>query len=80
MGTSEKSHVWGRGPDSKGLYFSVSPEDTGKTFPCGSMPGAWGEDLPQGPSRGSCPWQGVGTADRGGWVGPVRLLEGLEET
>lgn len=41
----------GKGPDSKGPCFSVSPGDTGKTLPCGSTPEAWEQDLPQGPPR-----------------------------
>lgn len=54
VGASERSHTWGKGPDSKGPCFSVSPGDTGKTLPCGSTLEAWEQELPQGPPRGPC--------------------------
>ena len=66
VGASEMNHTWARGPDSKGPCFSVSPKDTGKTLACGSTPGVWGQDVPQGPPRGPRQWQRVGTADRDG--------------
>ena len=67
MGASEMSLTWARGPGSKGPCFSVSPKDTGKTLACGSTPGVWGQDVPQGPPQRTLP-MAEGGDSRQRWV------------
>ena len=43
VGASERSHTWGKGPDSKGPCFSVSPGDTGKLSTSRVLRLGWGE-------------------------------------